>query len=316
MDGSRASHKSLTIAFVLCAKAYLIALCIAILVGYATGEHHPILIAFVADVAATLVIYTFARYFKNASFYDAYWSLAPIAIAVYFLLSAAACGTCYCRQMIVISLVTVWGLRLTYNWARGWRGLGHEDWRYAAMRAKHGRRFWLVELIGIEMMPTIVVFLGCLSLYPAIAFGENWCGGGGELFVWLPYTGANPWGVLDCAAAAITAAAILIETIADEQLRRFARTAQPGQIMNKGLWRYSRHPNYLGEVAFWWGLYLFALAAKPSYWWAVAGPIAITILFVFVSVPMMDKRNLERRPGYAERMKRVSPLIPWFPRKS
>lgn len=311
MDGSRASRKSLAIAFVLCAKAYLIALCIAILVGYATGERHPILIAFVADVAATLVIFAFARYFKNASFYDVYWSLAPIAIAVFFLLSAAACGTCYCRQMIVISLVAVWGLRLTYNWARGWRGLGHEDWRYAAMRAKHGRRFWLVELVGIEMMPTIVVFLGCLSLYPAIALGRDVCS---HFMVYIP--GANPWGILDCAAAAITAAAILIETVADEQLRRFAKTAQPGQIMDKGLWKYSRHPNYLGEVMFWWGLYLFALAAKPSYWWMVVGPIIITALFLFVSTPMMDRRNLERRPGYAERMKKVSAIIPWFPKKS
>jgi len=315
MDGSRASRKSLAIAFVLCAKAYLIALCIAILVGYATGERHPILIAFVADVAATLVIYAFARYFKNASFYDAYWSLAPIAIAVFFLLSAAACGTCYCRQMIVISLVAVWGLRLTYNWALGWRGLGHEDWRYAAMRAKHGRRFWLVELVGIEMMPTIVVFLGCLSLYPAIAFGEDWCPDLRSMFGYT-YAGANPWGILDCAAATITAAAILIETVSDEQLRRFAKTAQPGQIMDKGLWKYSRHPNYLGEVAFWWGLYLFALAARPSYWWMVVGPLVITALFLFVSIPMMDKRNLERRPGYAERMKKVSAIIPWFPKKS
>jgi steroid 5-alpha reductase family enzyme len=85
--------------------------------------------------------------------------------------------------------------------------------------------------------------------------------------------------------------------------------------MDKGLWKYYRHPNYLGEVTFWWGLYLFALAAKPSYWWMVVGPIAITLLFVFVSIPMMDKRNLERRPGYAEHMKQVSAIIPWFPRK-
>lgn len=296
MSQTTTKKSDLVIAFALCAKAYLIALCIAVLVGYAAGDLHPITIAFVADVAATLVIYTFARCFKNASFYDAYWSLAPIAIAVYFLL-VAACDACHCRQMIVIALVAVWGLRLTYNWVRGWRGLPHEDWRYAGMRAKHGRRFWLVELVGIEMMPTIVVFLGCLSLYPTLAI----C--------------TKPWSVLDCAAATITAAAILIETISDEQLRRFAKTAQPGQIMNRGLWKYSRHPNYLGEVTFWWGLYLFALAAKPSYWWTVAGPIAITLLFLFISIPMMDKRNLERRPGYAERMKKVSPLIPWFPKK-
>jgi steroid 5-alpha reductase family enzyme len=312
MSQTTVKKSDLVLAFALCAKAYLIALCIAVLVGYAAGDRHPITIAFVADVAATLVIYAFARYFKNASFYDAYWSLAPIAIAVYFLL-VAACDACYERQVAVIALISIWGLRLTYNWVRGWRGLGHEDWRYAGMRAKHGRRFWLVELVGIEMMPTLAVFLGCLSLYPAIAFGSDVCGRG--LFG-LPYPiGANPWGILDCAAATITAAAILIETIADEQLRRFAKTAQPGQIMNKGLWKYSRHPNYLGEVTFWWGLYLFALAARPSYWWMVVGPLVITALFLFVSIPMMDKRNLERRPGYAERMKKVSAIIPWFPKR-
>ncbi len=296
MDASRTGRKSLTIAFVLCAKAYVIALCIAVLVGYATGERHPILIVFVADVAATLVIFAFARYFRNASFYDAYWSLAPIAIAAFWLMTATV-AIDSCRPWIVIALVTTWGLRLTYNWARGWRGLGHEDWRYAGMRQKYGKRFWLVELAGIEMMPTLVVFLGCLSLYPALA------------------DSVNTWRALDCAAATIVAIAILIETLSDEQLRRFAKTAQPGQIMDKGLWRYSRHPNYLGEVVFWWGLYLFALAANPSYWWAVAGPIAITILFVFVSIPMMDRRNLERRPGYAEHMQRTSAIIPWFPKQ-
>jgi steroid 5-alpha reductase family enzyme len=297
MSQTTLKKSELILAFALCAKAYVIALCIAVLVGWAAGDRHPITVAFAADVAATLVIYAFARYFKNASFYDAYWSLAPIAIAVFFLLNAADCGTCHCRQMIVIALVAAWGLRLTYNWARGWRGLGHEDWRYAAMRAKHGRRFWLVELIGIEMMPTIVVFLGCLSLYPVLA------------------DSINPIRWLDGIAVVITAAAILIETVSDEQLRRFVKTAQPGQIMNRGLWKYCRHPNYLGEVMFWWGLYLFALAAKPSYWWAVAGPIAITLLFVFVSIPMMDRRNLERRPGYAEHMKKVSAIIPWFPKR-
>jgi steroid 5-alpha reductase family enzyme len=81
--------------------------------------------------------------------------------------------------------------------------------------------------------------------------------------------------------------------------------------MNKGLWRYSRHPNYFGEVSFWWGLYFFGLAANASYWWTIAGPIAITLLFLFISIPMMDKRSKERRPEYAEHMKKISALVPW-----
>ena len=296
MSGTASSKNDLIKAFLLCAKAYLIALCIAVLVGWAAGERHPILIVFVADVAATFIIFTFARYFKNASFYDAYWSVAPIAIALFWTLGAGAASGLPERQTMVITLVGVWGIRLTWNWVRGWRGLRHEDWRYAAMRQRHGRRFWLVELSGIEMMPTLVVFLGCLSLYPAL-------------------TSPAHIGWLDWIAMVVTAGAIMLEAASDDQLHNFLAESQPGQVMERGLWKYCRHPNYLGEVMFWWGLYLFALAADPGYWWCVAGPIAMTLLFVFISVPMMDRRNLERRPDYAQRMKQVYPLVPWFPRK-
>jgi steroid 5-alpha reductase family enzyme len=80
--------------------------------------------------------------------------------------------------------------------------------------------------------------------------------------------------------------------------------------MDTGLWAFSRHPNYLGELSFWWGLYLFALAADPSWWWAIAGAVSITLLFVFLSVPLLDRRSLGRRPQYREHMKRVPALFP------
>ncbi|HUU63914.1 MAG TPA: DUF1295 domain-containing protein [Dehalococcoidia bacterium] len=298
MQNSHTKSKSLPKTFALCAFAYIIALCIAVSVGYALGDRHPIWIVLTADIAATLVIYAFARVFQNASFYDAYWSVAPLAIALYYLLGASSGDAVLTRQVVVVTLVFIWGVRLTCNWARQWRGLGHEDWRYANMRHKWNRLFWIIELSGIEMMPTIIVFLGCLSLYPALS------------------TGTSTFGVLDWVAIVVTAAAIIIETTADQQLRRFVRTnSQPRKIMSTGLWAYSRHPNYLGEIMFWWGLFIFALAADLSYWWVIVGPLAMTVLFVFVSIPMMDKRSLERRTGYEEHMRRVSALIPWFPRK-
>ena len=298
MEDWHKKSKSLTKAFALYALAYILALCVAVLVAYALGERHLVLIAFIADIAATLVIYTFSRIFRNASFYDAYWSVAPLAIALYWTLAAVSENVVLARQMVVVTLVFLWGLRLTYNWARQWQGLGHEDWRYADFRAKSKRWFWLVELWGIEMMPTMGVFLGCLCLYPALS------------------TGTNSFGLLDGIAIAVTAGAIIIEATADEQLRRFVKTKrQPGDIMATGLWAYSRHPNYFGEIMFWWGLFIFALAADSCYWWTIAGPLAITILFLFISIPMMEKRSLERRPGYEELMKRVSALIPWFPRR-
>lgn len=298
MDNLHTKSKSLPKAFALYALAYIIALCVAVFVGYAMGDRHPIWIVLTADIAATLVIYAFARVFLNASFYDAYWSVAPLAIALYYALGASSGNEVFTRQVVVVTLVFIWGVRLTYNWALQWRGLGHEDWRYANMREKWKRRFWIVELSGIEMMPTIIVFLGCLSLYPALS------------------TGTSPLGVLDWIAIVVTSGAIIIEATADQQLRRFVKTnPQPGKIMSTGLWAYSRHPNYLGEVMFWWGLFLFALAADFSYWWVFVGPLAMTVLFIFVSIPMMDKRNLERRPGYQEHMRKVSAFIPWFPKK-
>ena len=110
--------------------------------------------------------------------------------------------------------------------------------------------------------------------------------------------------------------AYTIETVADQQLVAFAKVKRPGEIIKTGLWKYSRHPNYFGELTFWWGLYLFGLAADPSHLWTVAGPIAMTVMFFGISIPWMDRRSCERRPEYAEHMKRVSGLVPWFPRAS
>ena len=116
-------------------------------------------------------------------------------------------------------------------------------------------------------------------------------------------------------ATAVTGAAIAIETIADLQLHRFRATAAPGSTLSTGLWAYSRHPNYFGEALFWWGLWLFGAAAGPGPWWLFAGAAAITAMLFFVSIPLIDERMRASRPDYAERVARVSALVPWFPRR-
>jgi steroid 5-alpha reductase family enzyme len=285
-------------AFAICILAYLIALAVAFFVGYTFGKHHPIFIAFCADIAATLVIFIFSCIFRNSSFYDAYWSVAPLAIALYWTFGTASISGMTVRQLIVLLLVFAWGLRLTANWFSQWQGLIHEDWRYTDLRKRYRGRYWLIDLVGIEMMPTVIVFLGCLSLYPALS------------------TGNNPFGWLDIVAIIITAGAIVIEATADIQLRNFIQKGpQTGDIMARGLWAYSRHPNYFGEVTFWWGLFIFALAAAPAYLWTIIGPMAITVLFFTVSIPLIEKRNMERRLGYDEHRKKVPVFIPRFPCK-
>ena len=276
--------------FAVVAAAYLVALAAALAAGWAVRDWHPLAVVAVADVIGTVVIFVASVAMRNSSMYDPYWSVVPPVIALYFLEG----GT---RDWLVLALVAAWGLRLTFNWARGWPGMHHEDWRYVDIRRSTGRAYWPASFAGLHFFPTLQVYLACLALFPAM-------------------TGHRALGWLDAIALIVTAGAIAIETLADEQLRAFVRTSKPGGIMESGLWRYSRHPNYFGEVSFWWGLWLFGVAARPAdWWWTLVGPLAIAGMFLFASIPMLDRRNLERRPAYAERMQHVSALVPWFRRR-
>jgi len=280
------------VGFAVVAAAYVAAGLAAWGVAAVVPGRHPLLVTLYADLAATVVVFAVSLAARNASVYDPYWSVAPAVIVVVWVLGGAAITG---RQAAVLLLMLVWAARLTANWALSWRGLAHEDWRYVRLREQRPPwlPWWLISLAGIQMMPTLVVFGGLLAVWPAAT-----------------RTG-RPWGWLDAAAVLVTGAAVLIEAVADRQLRQFARDpASRGRILDRGLWRHSRHPNYLGEITFWWGMWLFGLAAAPGWWWTVAGPIVMVLLFVFVSVPMMDRRSLERRPAYAEHMRRVPALLP------
>jgi steroid 5-alpha reductase family enzyme len=260
--------------------------------------HGPILwITLLADIVATCIIFGFSRAYKNSSFYDAYWSVIPPLIVVYWMAYHESAQVEPARQALVLILVWLWGIRLTANWAAHWTGMTHEDWRYAPIREKAGRMEWLADLGGIHMFPTLIVFLACLPIYAAVSIGER------------------PLNWIDGLAFVVTAGAILIELIADLQLHAFVANKKPGEIMQSGLWRYSRHPNYFGEMSFWLGLMLFGLAAHPQgWWWIMPGALSIVAMFFFVSVPLMDARSVERRAEYRQHMQKVSAIVPWFPK--
>jgi steroid 5-alpha reductase family enzyme len=275
--------------------AYGAALATAVLVGLCLRGRHPILVAAAADLAATLVVFAFGVAADNSSLYDPYWSVAPLPIALYWSLSDGAVGP---RDALVLLAVGAWGIRLTWNCLDRWRSLDHEDFRYREIRARTGWLYWPASLLAIHLMPTAWVFLGLLPLYPALA------------------APARPPGWLDLAAAAAALGGAAVEAVADRQLRRFLHgRTDPAAVLDTGLWARSRHPNYLGEVLFWWGLLLFGLAADPGKGWTAVGAISITALFVLVSVPWMDRRMLARHPAWAERMRRVPALLPRLGRR-
>lgn len=278
-------------AFALVTLAYLVAVAAGTLVVKALEGRHPITAYFWADIVATVVVFAFSMALANSSVYDPYWSVAPPLILAGWLIGH---GTFTLRQAIVLVLVTIWAVRLTANWAVGWSGLGQEDWRYVQIREQTRGRlpWWLVSFTGIQLMPTLVVFAGMLSAWPVVV-------------------GERPFNALDVLGALVMLVAIGLETVADLQLRRFAaQETSRGRTVDIGLWRRSRHPNYLGEISLWWGLWLFGLAAAPNWWWTVAGPLVMVALFVGVSVPLMEKRSLERRADYAEYQRNVPMLLP------
>lgn len=248
----------------------------------------------VAALAALGSIFVAAAALGNTALVNPFWSLCPVVLAWWWALGPGG-GVHQVRQVVVLGLVTLYGLRLTYNWLRGWPGLGHEDWQYADFRRRFGPFFLPISALAFFLFPGTLVMLGSAPLYFALA---------------VPTTAL---GALDAAAALVTLTAILVEWAADDQLRAFRLgQAQPGGHCEAGLWRWSRHPNYFGECLFWVGVWgLGAAAGAPA--WCVVGCLAMLGLFLGASIPMAERRSLERRPGYAAYAARTSLFVPWPP---
>jgi len=291
---------SRTAAFVWVIVAYGVALAAAWGTEVAMGawSDDVLVRAAVADVVATVVIFGFSMALANSSMYDPYWSVAPVPIYALFLAQPAAADGDPVRQALVGLVVLVWAVRLTLNWATGWAGMHHEDWRYVRLAEQTGRLWPLVSFLGVHLFPTVLVFAGCVALWPAV-------------------TSPEPIGMLDGLGLAVGLGAVLVEAVSDIQLRRFARErTDPLAVMQSGLWAWSRHPNYLGEIGFWFGLYLFALATGPEAAWTGVGVLSMVVLFVTISIPMMERRMVAKRPGYAAVQKRIPMLLPWPPSRS
>ncbi|MCK5304058.1 MAG: DUF1295 domain-containing protein, partial [Candidatus Heimdallarchaeota archaeon] len=127
---------------------------------------------------------------------------------------------------------------------------------------------------------------------------------------------STSFSVYDIIGIIIVLGAIIVETVADEQLRNFLKTKQKGELMTKGIWSVTRHPNYFGEVSFWWGMFFFAISSGVSTLWVVVGPISMIILFLIVSIPLMENRLMKKYPSYIDYKSRVSSFIPWFKKRN
>lgn len=247
----------------------------------------PLLLkCFVFDTVATVVTFVFSVILVNSSVYDAYWSLTPMVMAL-CLFTGNGARTFW--QTVFLAAFLLWSLRLTANWLTVFTGFDYEDWRYRKFRAETPKLLWpAVNFFGIHYVPTLVVFLGMLPLFAIVK---------------------NPLGPWSLPGVLVMLAGVYLELCADRQMHAFLGGGMHGEVCDRGLWKYSRHPNYLGEITVWTGVFLTMLPYVPERWYYGIGFLSVAVMFEVISVPLMEKRQLSRRPAYADYRKRTSRLL-------
>ena len=235
---------------------------------------------------------------RNASIVDPIWSLGFVIVAVVATITARS-HLDGLRTGVLLVLVAVWGLRLSLHLFT--RNVGHgEDPRYVAMRRHWGPRFWLISLFTVFVLQGVLMWIVSLPLQLGIGLA----------------TRATGWPVLLVVGVVVWLIGVGFESIGDAQLRRFrADPNSAGTVLDTGLWRYTRHPNYFGDACVWWGIALVALGAGGWAWLGLVGPVVMTTLLRRVSgVTLLEKSMVKRRPGYADYVRRTSPFVPRRPR--
>lgn len=246
------------------------------------------------DVVLTLFVFIFSTIFNNASIYDPYWSVIPMAFIPVYAIKANVVSNPY--VIVLIVLFAVWGLRLTLNWAYTFKNLKVQDWRYAHFQGKFPKLWPLINLFGIHLFPTLVVFMGMI---PAFRFMD--------MFTKTSYPTIGIF-----IGVAISLVGVIFELIADVQMHLFRKDpTNAGKVNNRGIWKLSRHPNYFGEIIFWIGVCMMSMSfMKDTSWPLVFCPLIMFLLFVCVSIPMMEKRQKQRRPEYQDYINSTYCLFP------
>ena len=280
-------NQTKTVSIVIIGIIYLIAILLGYFVFMTLNKGlHELLALFLADVMATVVMWGFGLFYKNVSVYDPYWSVAP---PVMFTVWAFYKPTFTLPVILLLIAVWYWGIRLTGNWAYTFKGLAYEDWRYTRYRETQSPFiFQIINFFGLNMMPTVLVFAAMLPGFGLFESMET-----ANMLTWFGF--------------AICISAATLQLVADTQIHRF-RDAHPGQYCDVGFWKHGRHPNYLGEISMWWGVWTM-YASIYGFDWLIIAPIAMTALFLFISIPMMERRQLQNKPGYAEYKKKTRMLI-------
>ena len=250
------------------------------------------LVVLIGHLSATIVLFTASSIYNNSSFCDPFWSVAPIPIILYVSFWPESKILDYEKIFLFLMPVLFWGTRLTFNWARNWEGLSEEDFRYKDLKSYKFSK--LIDLFAIHIYPTLQVNLSLFPVYFALSVSSNEA----NFFLYL--------------SSLFTCMAIILEMTADKQLFEFKKDkANFRKFIQSGLWKHSRHPNYLGEILFWWGVFFMCISVSGKFWFLFVCPLTMNLMFTLKTCSMMDERNLKKRKGYDEYMKKTNQLIIW-----
>ena len=248
------------------------------------------LLAGVAIAAAAVAAWVISVIRRDVSIVDSLWSLLFLLALSVYLAVGDPTGP---RAWIIAAMVGLWALRLSVYITVRNHGKP-EDHRYQAIRRNNEPHFWLKSLYIVFLLQGFLAWVICLPALAAVS-------------------GQTAPGPLDFIGLAVWLFGMYFEVVGDWQLARFRRSArEPGAVLDTGLWRYTRHPNYFGEATLWWGIYLLALSAGA--WWTVFAPLIMTFLLLRVSgVALLEKDIADRRPAYRDYIRRTNAFFPGRP---
>lgn len=254
----------------------------------------PYAVTLAAVIGLMSLAWLLSLILKDSSIADIFWGLGFTLIGwVNFCLAEGA----FPRRLLLALLVSIWGVRLALH--IGIRSLGQkEDRRYRAFRRRWGARYWWGSFFQVFLLQAVLCWVISLSVQ-AGQHAQTPIG-----FTWWTWVAVGVWMV-----------GFLFQTAADWQLMRFKTDPNNrARVLDTGLWRFSRHPNYFGEAVMWWGVYLIVVE-NGSNLWTIVSPIVITFLLLRVSgVTMMEETVVERRPEYAAYQKKTNAFFPWRPK--
>ena len=294
---------STTSSFLVYGTTYLILLVVGILLHFVSLPWVPSVLSrvYMIDLVLTCLLFLLGNFlFLSNNIYDLHWPLLPLICAIYFPWATHSIDHLSVKHILLTALVFLWSFHLIWQTIASSEDITHEDWRYQQMRQEYKNHFLLFAFVALHILPMLEVLLGSSALY----------------YVYMARSRDEQVTLLDAVLLAFILLGVILENVADRQLKEFRQRKKRSRdlrfsVLSTGLWKYSRHPNYLGEMIFWWGLFFFGYIHDAPVWCAL-GPLFITLMMIFGSIPMSEERMFRKYPEYKFVQTDIPMLVPTF----